>query len=343
MLTKIRSRAPLRLGLAGGGTDVSPYSEIYGGCVLNATIDMYAYCTLEVWDSNQIIFNATDRNQSYTSELTDFLELDGHLDLHKGVYNRVVRDYNNGNPLSLKLTTYSDVPAGSGLGSSSTLVVAMIKAYVEWLNLPLGEYDIAHLAYEIERIDVGLNGGKQDQYAAAFGGVNFIEFYANDRVIVNPLRIKNWIINELESSLILYYTGVSRESAHIIDEQSKNISESQYEALEGMHQMKEYSFILKEAILKGDIPGFAKAMSLSWSAKKKTAHSISNAGIDQIYDAALASGAYSGKISGAGGGGYLMLLVDPVNREKVTGVLSEFRGQVIRCHFTQRGTEGWRI
>ncbi len=339
----IRSRAPLRLSLAGGGTDVSPYCELYGGCVLNATIDLYAYCTLEVWDSNQIVFSASDKEQIYTSELTDFLEFDGNLDLHKGVYNRIVREYHNGEPLALKLTTYSDVPAGSGLGSSSTLVVAMIKAYVELLNLPLGDYDIAHIAYEIERIEVGLNGGKQDQYAATFGGFNFIEFYADDRVIVNPLRIKNWIISELESCLVLYYTGVSRESAKIIEQQSKNVAQNNEKSLEAMHEIKHYSFVFKEALLKGDVISIAKNLKWAWEAKKKTAQNISNDDIDKVYDMAVTAGAWSGKISGAGGGGFMMFIVDPVRREKVIKNLRKYGGEVIGCHFTKRGTEGWKI
>lgn len=218
----IRSKAPLRLGLAGGGTDVSPFCDKYGGCVLNATINLYAYCTIIPTSDNKIIFNASDRGEIFESQSVSEIPIDDKLKLHKGVYNRIVKDFNNGKPLSFQMTTYSDVPAGSGLGSSSTMVVALLKAYMEWLNLPLGEYDMAHLAYQIERIDLGLSGGKQDQYAATFGGLNFMEFYENGKVIVNPLRIKNWLKNELENSIFIYYLGVSRDSAKIIDEQINN-------------------------------------------------------------------------------------------------------------------------
>jgi D-glycero-alpha-D-manno-heptose-7-phosphate kinase len=339
----VRSRAPLRLSLAGGGTDVAPYSDLYGGAVLNATIDMYAYCVIENCADGQILFYAADRNQSFASPLTDTLAFDGNLDLHKGVYNRIIKQYNHGQPLAFKLTTYSDAPAGSGLGSSSTLVVAMIQAFVELLKLPLGEYDVAHLAYEIERLDVGLKGGKQDQYAAAFGGFNFIEFYAGDRVIVNPLRIKNWVINELESSMVLYYSGVSRESARIIDEQSQRIAENNPASLEATNEIKRFALLQKEAVLKGDLAAFALGLNASWQAKKYLAHGITNQELDNVYEMALAAGAYAGKISGAGGGGFLMFLVDPVKREDVTRALRTLSGDVVRCHFTKRGTEAWKV
>lgn len=339
----VRSRAPLRLSMAGGGTDVSPYSDLYGGSVLNATIDMYAYCVIEPWDEERIVFHAADRNETYASPLSDTLPLSGTLDLHQGVYNRIVKEFNHGLPIGLKMTTYSDVPAGSGLGSSSTIVVAMIKALVELLNLPMGEYEVARLAYEIERADLALKGGKQDQYAATFGGFNFIEFYADDRVIVNPLRIKNWIINELESSIVLYYSGASRESARIIDEQSRRIAASETVALEATHVIKRFAMLQKEALLKGDMRSFADGLNASWQAKKHLAEGIINRDLEKVYDTAREAGAIAGKISGAGGGGYLMFLVDPIKRENVTRALEQFPGGVTRCHFTKRGAEGWKI
>jgi D-glycero-alpha-D-manno-heptose-7-phosphate kinase len=202
----IRSAAPLRLGLAGGGTDVSPYSDIYGGAVLNATISMYAYATIEPRDDGKIEIISVDKNESFSTDALPELEIDGKLDLIKGVHNRIVIDFNKGKPLSFTIYTYADAPPGSGLGTSSTLVVAVIGAFVEWLKLPLGECDIAHLAFEIERIDLKQAGGKQDQYAATFGGFNFMEFYDNHKVIVNPLRIKQEILDELQHNLLLYYT-----------------------------------------------------------------------------------------------------------------------------------------
>lgn len=340
----IRARAPLRLGLGGGGTDVSPYCDLYGGLVLNATIDMYAYTVLEPCTPEQgLQFSATDRQETWSGEAAAELPLDGTLNLHKGVYNRVVRDYNGGRPLPLRLTTHSDAPPGSGLGSSSTLVVSMLKAFVEWLNLPLGEYDVARLAFEIERLDVGLSGGRQDQYAATFGGFNFMEFHPDERVVVNPLRVKRWIISELEASLLLYFGGVSRDSARIIDEQSSNVKAQASDAITAMHALKNEAIAMKECLLKGDFDRLVESMDAGWHAKKRMATSISNQRIEEHYELARSAGMRAGKISGAGGGGFMMLIVDPVRRMDVIRALSATDGRIYNCHFTEIGTQGWKI
>jgi D-glycero-alpha-D-manno-heptose-7-phosphate kinase len=312
--------------------------------VMNATIDMYAYANIALNGEKRVCFVAKDKQQSVEYPLADRLELDGTLDIHKGVYNRIVRQFNQGEPIALTLTTFSDAPAGSGLGSSSTLVVAMVKAFVELLNLPLGEYDIAQLAYQIEREDVGLNGGKQDQYAATFGGFNFMEFNADNRVIVNPLRIKNWIISELESSIVLFYTGVSRESAAIVDQQSNNVKGHDAVAIQALHEVKAEAATMKECLLRGNIPELGRSMRKGWESKKRSADRISNDLIESIIARAYSTGAYSGKVSGAGGGGFIMFFVDPPQRLDVIRALNEFGGgQVFGCHFTRHGTQGWRI
>jgi D-glycero-alpha-D-manno-heptose-7-phosphate kinase len=340
----IKSRAPLRLGLGGGGTDTPPYCELYGGYVLNATIGMYAYAILEDSPDGRLRFHATDRNERFEAEAVSRLPVDGLLDLHKGVYNRIVRDFNGGRPLPVTLTTFSDALAGSGLGSSSTMVVCMIQAYVEALNLPLGEYDIAQLAYEIERIDLALSGGKQDQYAATFGGFNFIEFHTGERVIVNPLRIKPWILSELEMRIVLYYTGVSRESSRIIDEQTRNIEKGSTGSLEAMHALKEEAVIMKECLLKGDLGRFARSLDSSWNRKKDLSSSISNDHIERIYTGAKSAGALAGKISGAGGGGYFMFFVDYEHRVRLIDYLELLgQGKVVNCRFTPHGAMSWRL
>ncbi|GAB2642927.1 dehydrogenase [Emticicia sediminis] len=338
----IRSKAPLRLGLAGGGTDVSPYSDLHGGLVLNATISLYAHCTIEEIDDTFIHLNAPDIGMERSYELSSRLTIDGELDLIKGVFNRLVLDYSI-IPIPCKITTYSDAPPGSGLGSSSTMVVAILKAFVEWYSLPLGEYEIGRLAYEIERIDLGLSGGKQDQYAAAFGGFNFMEFFKDDRVIVNPLRVKRWIIDELEASMVLYYTGASRSSAQIIDEQKKNTSEGNLTAIEATHRIKESAIEMKEAILKGDINKYAEILGRSWENKKKMASSISNSNIDHVFNLAIESGALTGKVSGAGGGGFIMFVVNPIKRVNVINALNKLEGNVVPFNFNEGGCHGWKI
>ena len=339
----VRARAPLRLGLAGGGTDLSPYCDEYGGYILNATIDRYAYAVIKTLDEPVLRFIATDQQKEIVQAVSEPLPLDGKLDLHKAVYSEIILRYNAGQPVALELSTFCDAPAGSGLGSSSTLVVVMIRAFAELLNLPLDDYTIAQLAFKIEREDCGLQGGRQDQFSATFGGFNFMEFYANGRSVINSLRIKNWIVCELEASLLLFYTGVSRESAIIVADQSNNVKTGSLPAIEAMHEMKREALMMKECILKGDFNGIVHSMRQGWESKKRSAKTISNPHIEQIYGAAIAAGALAGKISGAGGGGYMMFFAPPDKRMEVVRALHRFDGQVSNCHFTKHGTQAWRI
>jgi D-glycero-alpha-D-manno-heptose-7-phosphate kinase len=339
----IRSRAPLRLGLAGGGSDVSPYCDDYGGYVLNAAIDRYAYAVIKRLDVSYVQFIATDQQASEIYILGAPVVLNGKLDLHKSVYNHMIQNFNQGNPIPLMISTFCDAPVGSGLGSSSTLVVAMIKAFVEMLNLPLDDHGIAQLAFKIERVDCGLQGGRQDQYSATFGGVNFMEFYSKERAIINPLRIKNWILCELEASLLLFFTGVSRDSAQIIADQSSNMKSGSVEAIEAMHGIKREALAMKECLLRGDFDGVVESMRMGWESKKRSAKTVSNPHIELIFESAIQAGALAGKISGAGGGGFMLFFVPNERRMDVVRALGQFNGQVSNCHFTKHGTQAWRI
>jgi len=339
----VRARAPLRLGLAGGGTDVSPYCDTYGGYVLNATIDRYAYAVIRTLDTPVVRFIASDQQQSVELALTDRYPLDSQLSLHKAVYNEIVASYNGGRPLAVELTTFCDSPVGSGLGSSSTVVVVMIRAFCELLNLALDDYAIAHLAYKIERVDCALKGGKQDQYSATFGGFNFMEFYEDDRVVVNPLRIKNWVLCELEASLLLHYSGVSRESARIIADQSENVKQKDTGTLEALHRIKQEAQSMKIALLKGSFVEIVDSMRLGWESKKSTAATVTTPRIEAIHEAAMTAGALAGKVSGAGGGGFMMFFVRPDRRMEVIRALQAFDGEVGNCHFTKNGSQAWRI
>lgn len=338
----IRSKAPFRLGLAGGGTDVSPYSDQYGGAILNATINLFARTTIQPRSNGKIIFHSIDQNQSYTFDSQQTLPLNGKIDLQIGIYNRIIKQFNHGEPLSFELTTSMDVPTGSGLGTSSTLVVSILGAFVEWLQLPLGEYDIAKLAYDIERVDLGLAGGKQDQYAATFGGVNFMEFFG-DKVIVNPLNIKKSTLNEIAFDLVLYYTKTARESAKIIEKQIENVKKSDHKPIEAMHRLKAQAFAMKEAFLKNELSNIGETLHESWLNKKQMASGISNPTIDEIYTTALKAGAVGGKISGAGGGGFMFFYTDNTNRYPVTKALEAFGGKVVPFEFTLKGLYAWTI
>ncbi len=337
-----RSKAPLRIGLAGGGTDVSPYCDRYGGAILNATLSLYAYATIEVTDEPVIILDAVDQGQTIRVPYGERLETDGTLDLLKGVYNRIQQDY--GVPGSgIRLTTYVDVPAGSGLGTSSTLVVAIVGAFAEMLRLPLGEYDIAHYAFEIERKDLRFAGGRQDQYAATFGGVNYMEFYANDKVVVNPLRIKREHLFELEHNLLLYFTSSSRESSRIIEKQADNVVRQKQDAIEAMHQLKTQAQLMKEALLKGQLTEIGEILDYGFQQKRKMAEGISNAYIEEIYDAARGAGATGGKISGAGGGGFMIFYCPGNTKYAVRKALNHFGGEEKKYQFVEHGLTSWTV
>ncbi len=339
----IRGKAPLRIGLAGGGTDVSPYADIFGGAILNATVNLFARTTILPHSKNEINIISKDLSESISYPMMEQLPIDGNLDLIKGVYNRVVRDFAH-EPLSFDLITEVDVPKGSGMGSSSTITVSLIGAFKEWLNLPLGDYDIARLAFEIERKDLRLAGGRQDQYAATFGGVNFMEFYEEEKVIVNPLRIREEYVEELEMNLLLYYTGTSRESATIIKKQRTNFSEKSSESIEAAHKLKEQAKEMKEALLTGNIHDVGRILDEGWQAKKRMAVGISNPEIDDMYQTAQKAGMSGGKISGAGGGGFMMMYCPNNKRYEVMEVMNKkFNGRFLPFQFTEKGLTSWRI
>ncbi len=343
MSLTVRARAPLRLGFAGGGTDVSPYCDDFGGSVLNATIDRYAYAVIRTLDEPIVRFIAADRQQAVELPLAAHYTLDGDLPLHKAAYNTIVSHFNHNEPIALELSTFCDAPVGSGLGSSSTLVVVMLRVFAELLNLPLDDHTLAKLAFQVERIDCGLQGGRQDQYAATFGGFNFMEFYAGERAVINSLRVKNWIICELEASLVLFYTGASRESAKVIADQTNNVRAGAKKTVEAMHALKHEAVTMKECLLRGDFTGMIDTFREGWESKKQTSSAVSNAHIDGIFEHALRAGAAAGKISGAGGGGFMMFFVPPHRRMDVIRALSNYEGSVSNCHFTKNGTQAWRL
>ena len=339
----IRARVPLRLGLAGGGTDLSPYADEHGGAVLNTTIDRYAYAILSPSPDGRVHLVAPDIGVEEAVDADPAALARAELRLHAGVLARMTREFGDGRIPALRVTSFVDAPAGSGLGSSSALCVALVEAMRARMGLPLGVYEVAHLAYGIERIDLGLAGGRQDQYAATFGGTNFIEFVAGERVIVNPLRVSAAVRNELEISLVICFSGVSRRSDRIIAEQTRNMERHSADALDGLHRLKADAHEMKDALLGGRIDHVAAILRRSWEAKKRTAHGVSSARIDQLMAVALAAGAIGGKVSGAGGGGFLMFLAPPDRRVALIHALNQAGGTAGGVHLTGHGAESWAV
>jgi D-glycero-alpha-D-manno-heptose-7-phosphate kinase len=326
--------------LAGGGTDLSPYCDEHGGAVLNATIGRYAYAHLSFRDDHRLCFSAHDVKQEDIVPLSAELPVDRGLILHRAVHNRMVRDFMRGRIHAITVTTTVDAPPGSGLGASSALVVALIEVYRAAFGLPLGRYDVAQLAFEIERVDLGLAGGRQDQYAASFGGVNFMEFLPGDYVIVNPLRIAAPYLHELEASLVVCFTGQSRASA-IIQDQLRAVAQSEEGALRAMHQLKSDAVEMKQALLAGNIQNVAQVLNRSWKAKRRTSSLVSNSKVEEIFELGLKNGALAGKVSGAGGGGFLMFMIDPEQRYRLVAALNEGGVSTSPVQFTDGGAEAW--
>ena len=338
----VRARAPLRLGLAGGGTDLLSYSSQHGGAVLNATIDRFAFASIRARDDGQVFFEACDLGREELHRAESVLP-DSALKLHRGVYQRMVRDFNASAPLAISVTTAVDAPMGSGLGSSSALVVALIEAYRAYLDLPLARYDVAHLAYEIERVDLGLAGGRQDQYSAAFGGLNFLEFLRDGEVIVNPLRFSEGVALELESSLVVSFSGQSRSSDAIIRQQTSGVDAHSTEVMDALHQLRQDAVDMKRAILLGDIAAVAALLERSWLAKKRTAPGVTNATIERLEGFAREAGAIGAKVSGAGGGGFMMFVVPTERRYRLISALNEQGAMAYPVKFTERGSETWAL
>jgi D-glycero-alpha-D-manno-heptose-7-phosphate kinase len=338
----VRARVPLRLGLAGGGTDLSPYCDEHGGAVLNVTIDRYAYAFIEPSEDGMVHFIAPDIGVEESFQPDIGAIADAQLRLHAGVLRRMAVQYGGGRVTPMRITSFVDAPAGSGLGSSSALVVALVEAFRFYLGLPLGRYDVAHTAFEIERLELHLAGGKQDQYAACFGGANFIEFLAENRVIVNPLRVPSAVLNELETATVICFTGVSRRSEQIIEDQQRRMS-GPGKQLDDLHQLKADALQMKEALLRGEIGRMAELLNRSWEAKQRTAAGISTELIETMYARAMSAGATGGKVSGAGGGGFLMFLVPPPRRMQLIQALNSAGGTATGVHFTAEGAESWSV
>jgi len=332
----IRSKAPLRISFAGGGTDVPPFQEQEGGCVLNATINKYAYGTLRPRNDHRIQIASVDFGILLNCD-ADSLVYDGKLDLIKAAIHKF--GYSNS---GFGLFLESDAPPGSGLGSSSSMMVTLVGLLKEYRGLPLTDYEIAHRAYVIERRELGIRGGLQDQYAASFGGFNFMEFY-RDRVIVNPLRISQHTINELEHNLFLCYTGQTRLSDRIIEDQTTRYTQKEEDTLQGLREQKTLAVEMKNALLQHRFNTFGELLHQAWLSKKRMSPKISSPTIDGFYEAARKQGALGGKIMGAGGGGYMLFYCPFELKHKVAHTLQRMGATPSEFGFAPNGLQTWRV
>ncbi len=332
----IRAKAPLRVSFAGGGTDVAPFYLQEGGAVLSSTINRYVYGSLRPRHDGQITIESVDLGISLRFAIDEEIPLDGSLDLVKAAILRIGSQERDGFDLMVR----SGAPPGSGLGSSSALIVALVALLQEHHQLPLTEYEAARLAYEIEREDLGIHGGLQDHYSATFGGFNFMEF--GERVVVNPLRVRPAVMNELEISLMLCFTGITRESAGIIVDQTSRVTEGQTETLEGMRAQKQLAHDMKALLLRGELRDFGAMLDQAWKEKKRMSPMITNERIDEAYEIAIRHGALGGKVTGAGGGGHILFFCDFNDKHRVADALTRYGSTVSEFSFERDGVTTWR-
>ena len=333
----IRSKAPFRVSFGGGGTDMAPYCIEHGGCVINTTIDRHVYITLKPRQDKEIHIFSINLNKEFQFKIGD-RNYSTEFDLFKGVIN--VLEIKEG----FDIIVYSELPAGSGMGGSSSLSVALIGAFNKYLNLELSKYDIAQKAYNIERTELEQKGGYQDQFAAAYGGFNFIEFTKDITVI--PVKVTEDMINELQFRLILCYVGGSHFSSDIQDEvlQGYEIEKKSY--IEVMQDLKDVAHSMRNIVEANNLNRlneFGELLHKGWLAKKSLSDKISNKNIEKFYLTSRKLGILGGKLLGAGGGGHLLLFSEPNQKPIVMQELEKIGGKIVNFHFNPKGLEVWEI
>lgn len=329
----VRASAPLRISFVGGGTDLPHYYERHGGAVLSATIDHCAHVEASLRDDHQVRIRSLDLGHLVEYHLEDGPVYDGVMDLAKAAIERI------GAPAGLDLDIASDAPPGSGLGGSSALVTACVGALLALEGRPMSAFEVAHLSYEIEREDLGIAGGWQDQYAAAFGGFNLLEFSA-DGVTVTPLGLSEETLAELRAHLLLCYTGRVRTDLGLIETQIRMYREGREDTMVGMKQLHEMAYEMRDAIVSGDLGELGGLLREAYESKKRmNPHIAEGTSIDRLLEVAHAAGASGGKICGAGGGGYLLLACEPPRQPEVRRALESQGGQFTEFDFRAEGVE----
>ena len=337
-----RSKVPFRISFGGGGTDIASYCKNYVGAVINTTIRLFTHTSLQLRDDNKITFKWVNKDEFEEHDFSNELDCSYGLKLFKATHNHICKRFKI-KSFGCDIVSYQDVPTGSGLGTSSTLIVSLIGVYMELFNLPLGEYDIAEMAIQIERNELKENGGKQDQYAAAFGGFNYMEF-RNEDVIVNPIRIKDKVQDELENNILLYFTNFTRSSSDVLLEQVQKMEENNATSILSLHALVEQAKLIKDCLIKGNISGLGEILDYGFQQKKMLAKGISTPEIETLYDTALKAGATGGKISGAGGGGFMFFYCPNNTKYNVIKALDELKmGYHQPFTWNKFGIRTWQI
>ncbi|MBI5061144.1 MAG: GHMP kinase [Candidatus Aenigmarchaeota archaeon] len=346
----IRSRAPVRISFGGGGTDVPPYCDEHGGCVVSAAINRFSYATLEPRNDGEIEIESGDFLKKLRFGSVDEMTYNNELDLLKAAIKKI-----NTTNMGLNIFLRSNVPPKAGLGGSASCFVALIGLFNHMRMNNMTNYEIAELAHKLEREELHIAGGKQDQYAAVFGGINYIEF-GKGWVRVNPLKMKKDHILELEKNLVLAYVGdrpkedVTREyitgkikTDDIIGDQVRSIVDRKESVIDAMDKTKEIAQEMRRCLMIGDFLGFGELMHKAWEEKKKFSKMVSNPYIDDLYALARKHGAIGGKITGAGGGGFMLFLCEPNKEQIVSEQLEKAGAKTMDFAFDFDGLQTWEV
>ena len=310
-------RSPVRISFGGGGTDLPAYYQQNGGAVLSTAINKYFYTVLGTRTDQSIQIISSDLRICETWRDFQSVQIpDGGLEIPVAVLKDL------GCEVCVDLFLASEIPPGTGLGSSASVCVNVLKTLSTYLHLPLSKQDLAERAFHIARNVLQRHVGKQDEYAAAYGGLNFIEFLPDGGTRVEAIDPGHAIMTELQNSLLLFFTGSAHHSWNILAEQERSTEQGSRRPIEALHEIKELAYRMRNALRSGDLSAFANMLDEGWQAKKRVSNKISNSRIDALYELSLRNGALGGKITGAGGGGFLLLFCEPQHQDGLRRALA---------------------
>lgn len=311
-------RSPVRISFAGGGTDLPSYYEEFGGAVLSCTINKYFYTILGKRTDDRVQVISSDLRIFETWQKLESTDARGTgLEIPLAVLKDLALD------ISVDLFLASEIPPGTGLGSSASVCVNILKTLTTYVHQPLTKSDLAERAFRVAHDVLGRHIGKQDEYAAAFGGLNWITFHANGSVDVEPLDLDSELVRELESRLMLFFTGSSHCSWTILEEQERSTRKHSGKAVDALHDVCRLADEMHRSLTTGNVASVGSLMHEAWEAKKRVSDKISSPRIDHLYELARRHGALGGKITGAGGGGFLLLYCEPDRQSSVRAALTQ--------------------